>query len=204
MTVSTRCRQPWSSNEVNRLYSEYELRQLPILDIATLHKRGEYAILHRLAKEGIILESWADVRGWKTDNESTVKQPVSVKPKLYFKPTYPCVNTVFFSENSDEGLEDNDDPNDSDYVYESDEDDEDDFSVVDSEADEFSEDSEDSDNDSDYVDDAESVDSDSDYEDEPPSKSSSENEEYDPYSIKQKAKFVQNIIGALKFFVYAA
>jgi len=183
MTVSMRYRQPWSSNEVNRLYSEYELKQLPILKIATLHKRGEHAILHRLAKEGLILESWADVRGWKT---------ASVKP------TCPCVNTVFFSENSDEdveSLEDNDDPNDGDYVYESDEDDEDDFS--DSEADEQDNGNE---SDSDYEDEVESVESDSDYEDEADAK----DEDYDPYSIKQKAKFIHNIIGALKFFVYAA
>jgi hypothetical protein len=191
MTVSIRYRQPWSSNEVNRLYSEYELRQLPILDIATLHKRGEHAILHRLAKEGLILESWADVRGWND------KPAATVKPTVYFKPTCPCVNTVFFSQDSDdddvESLEDNDDPNDGDYIYESDEDDEDDLS-----------DSEEEDNvndsDRDYEEEVESVESDSDYEDEADAK----DEDYDPYSIKQKAKFIHNIIGALKFFVYAA
>lgn len=195
MTVSMRYRQPWSSNEVNRLYSEYELRQLPILDIATLHKRGEHAILHRLAKEGLILESWADVRGWNNGEKSSA----TVKPIATEKPTFPCVNTVFFSENSDEdveSLEDNDDPNDGDYVYESDEDDEDDFSD--------SEEEEEEDNvnesDSDYQDEVESVESDSDYEDEADAK----DEDYDPYSIKQKAKFIHNIIGALKFFVYAA
>jgi hypothetical protein len=187
-----RYRQPWSSNEVNRLHNEYELRQLPILDIAKLHNRGAHAILHRLAKEGLILETWSDVRGWNV-NDAKVLKPVVAQPS--------CVNSVFFSD-YDESLEDNDDPNDSDYVYESEEDD-DDFSVVDSDVDEFSEDSEDSDDDSDYVDD-ESVDSDSDYEDESPSNTSSENEEYDPYSIKQRAKFIQNIISALKFFVYAA
>ena len=187
MTASMRYRQPWGSNEVNRLYSEYELRQLPILDIAKLHQRGEHAILHRLAKEGLILETWSDVRGWKGNQVQDLKAVV--------KPPCPCVNTVFFSD--DESLEDNDDPNDGDYVYESDEDDEDEFSVVDSEADEFSEDS---DGDSDYVDEVESVESDSDYEDEADAK----DEDYDPYSIKQKARFLQNIIGALKFFVYAA
>jgi hypothetical protein len=139
-----------------------------------------------LAKEGLILESWADVRGWKAGDKQVVK-PVT-------KPS-PRVNTVFFSD--DESLEDNDDPNDSDYVYESDEDDADDDSVVDSEADEFSDDS---DSDSDYEDEVESVDSDSDYEDEEEAK----NEDFDPYSIKQKAKFLHNIIGALKFFVYSA
>jgi hypothetical protein len=187
MTVSARYRQPWGSSEVNRLYNEYELQQLPILRIATLHKRGEHAILHRLAKEGLILESWADVRGWNVDEKRDFKQVL--KPAR--------VNTVFFSDDV-ESLEDNDDPNDSDYVYESDEDEDiDDDSVVDSEADEFSNDD---DSDSDYEDEVESVDSDSDYEDEQDTK----DEDYDPYSIKQKARFLQNIIGALKFFVYAA
>lgn len=179
MTASMRYRQPWSSNEVNRLYSEYELRQLPILDIAKLHKRGEYAILHQLAKEGLILETWSDVRGWKGVQVQDLKATV-VSPR---------VNTVFFSDD-DESLEDNDDPNDGDYVYESDEDDEDDFS----------EDGDSDSGDSDYVDEVESVESDSDYEDEADAK----DEDYDPYSIKQKARFLQNIIGALKFFVYAA
>lgn len=182
-----RYRQPWGSSEVNRLYREYELQQLPILNIAKLHQRGEHAILHRLAKEGLILESWSDVRGWSA-NEKQVAKPVTKSS--------PCVNTVFFSDDV-ESLEDNDDPNDSDYVYESDEDDVDDDSVVDSEADEFSADD---DSDSDYEDEVESVDSDSDYEDE----ADANDEEYDPYSIKQKAKFLHNIIGALKFFVYAA
>jgi len=183
MTASMRYIQPWGSNEVNRLYSEYELRQLPILDIAKLHQRGEHAILHRLAKEGLILETWSDVRGWKGNQVQDLKTTV--------KPQCPCVNTVFFSD--DESLEDNDDPNDGDYVYESDEDDDDEFSG-----------SEEQDNsnesDSDYVDEVESVESDSDYEDEADAK----DEDYDPYSIKQKARFMHNIISALKFFVYAA
>lgn len=184
--MSARYRQPWGSSEVNRLYNEYELQQLPILRIATLHKRGEHAILHRLAKEGLILESWADVRGWNVDEKQGFKEVL--KPAR--------VNTVFFSDDV-ESLEDNDDPNDSDYVYESDED-EDDDSVVDSEADEFSNDD---DSDSDYEDEVESVDSDSDYEDET---DANDGEEYDPYSIKQKARFLHSIVSALKFFVYAA
>ena len=143
--------------------------------------------MHRLAKEGLILESWADVRGW--NEKQNVTEKLAVKS--------PRVNSVYFSDDV-ESLEDNDDPNDSDYVYESDEDeDDDDDSVVDSEADEFSDDD---DSDSDYEEEVESVDSDSDYEDE----ADANDEEYDPYSIKQKAKFLHNIIGALKFFVYAA
>jgi hypothetical protein len=138
-----------------------------------------------LAKEGLILETWSDVRGWKGNQVQDLKATVPC----------PCVNTVFFSD--DESLEDNDDPNDEDYVYESDEDDEDDFSVVDSDVEAEEQDNE---SDSDYEDEVESVESDSDYEDEADAK----DEDYDPYSIKQKARFMHNIISALKFFVYAA
>lgn len=201
MTVTTcnRYRQPWSSGEVNRLWNEYEIKQLPILEIARLHKRGEYAILHRLAYEGAILDSWADVRGWNVNGKTFSKEIIKpVKTAVAAAPS--PVNNVFFNTNLVEddasSLEDNDDPNDSDYVYESDVDDED-YSVVDSDADEFSEDD---DSDSDYVDEVESVDSDSDYEDE----TNSADEEFDPYSIKQKSKFLHNIISALKIFVAAA
>jgi hypothetical protein len=176
--TTNRYRHPWTVNEVNKLWSEYDLQKLPVLQIAKNHQRGEYAILHRLAKEGLILESWADVRGWSY--KPTDDKLVCDKPK--------SVTKVFFVDDDAESLEDNDDPNDSDYVYESDEDDEDDSVYQDS----------DNDSDSDYEDedDADSVaDSDSDYED--------ESEEYDPYSFKQKTRFLHNIISALKFFVYA-
>jgi hypothetical protein len=56
-------------NEVNRLHNEYEIKQLPILQIAKLHKRGQYAILHKLSSEGLIHETWNDVRGWKNLND---------------------------------------------------------------------------------------------------------------------------------------
>jgi hypothetical protein len=192
MTVCERYRQPWSAGEVNRLWNEYEIRQLPILQIAKLHKRGEYAILHKLAKEGAILETWSDVKGWTAPTEKqhvffSVDEPVKVNNTKTTQVTVDCDDDM-------ESLEDNDDPTDEDYIYESDEDDED-YSVVDSEEDECSVDS---DSDSDYQDDASSVDSDSDYEDE------TENEEFDAYSIKQKSRFLHTIISALKFFVYAA
>jgi hypothetical protein len=150
--------------------NEYEVKNLPIAEIAKLHKRGEYAILHMLAKEGVILESWADVKGWSFEKHRVKFQDDAVS------------------------LDDNDDPNDEDYVYESDEDDED-YSVVDS--DEEEDDADDCDSDSDYEEDA-SVDSDSDYVDD------EEDEEFDPHSIKQKAHFLNQITEALKFFVFAA
>ena len=174
MTVSERYRNPWSSSEINKVCNEYEVKNLPIAEIAKLHKRGEYAILHMLAKEGVILESWADVKGWSFEKHRVKFQDDAVS------------------------LDDNDDPNDEDYVYESDEDDED-YSVVDS--DEEEEDDDDCDSDSDYEeekDDDASVDSDSDYVDD------EEDEEFDPHSIKQKAHFLNQITEALKFFVFAA
>ena len=74
MTLTKRYRFPWSMNEVNRLHNEYEIKQLPILQIAKLHERGQFAILHKLSSEGLIHETWNNVRGWKrmdwvNDNE---------------------------------------------------------------------------------------------------------------------------------------
>jgi hypothetical protein len=65
MVIPKRYRYTWSMNEVNRLHNEYEIKQLPILQIAKLHERGQYAILHKLSSEGLIHETWRDVRGWK-------------------------------------------------------------------------------------------------------------------------------------------
>ena len=59
-----RYRKKWSSNEINRLYNEYELKELPISEIAKKHERGEFAILHRLSVEGLIDEKWSNVKGW--------------------------------------------------------------------------------------------------------------------------------------------
>jgi hypothetical protein len=181
MTVAERYRSPWSMSEVNKLHNEYEVKNLPILEIAKLHKRGAHAILHRLAVEGLILDSWADVKGWKfSPSSSSVSKSV-----------------VSFDESEDEY----EDPYDSDYVYESDEDDDyledvvDDDETSDYAEEDVVSEQDDGDDSSDYEDEVESVDSDSDYED--------EREEFDPYSIKQKAAFLHNIIGALKFFVYA-
>jgi len=55
----------WSSNEINRLHNEYQLKELSVHEIASLHKRGVRAILHRLADEGLISSSWLDARGWE-------------------------------------------------------------------------------------------------------------------------------------------
>ena len=64
MKASPRHRFPWSTDEINRLHNEYEIKQLDIATIAHLHGRSEYAILYKLADESLIHESWNDVRGW--------------------------------------------------------------------------------------------------------------------------------------------
>jgi hypothetical protein len=55
---------PWSSNELNRLHSEYEMKEMSVYEIASLHKRGVHAILHKLAEESLISSDWKDARGW--------------------------------------------------------------------------------------------------------------------------------------------
>jgi hypothetical protein len=58
-----RHRFPWNVNEINRLYNEYEIKELTIRQIAKLHERTYRAILHRLEIEGLILPDWSDARG---------------------------------------------------------------------------------------------------------------------------------------------
>jgi len=58
-----RHRFPWSVNELNRLYNEYEIKELTIRQIAKLHNRTYKAILHRLEIEKLILPDWSDARG---------------------------------------------------------------------------------------------------------------------------------------------
>ena len=76
---------PWSSNEINRLHNEYELKELTVHEIADLHSRGVSAILHRLADEGLIASSWQDARGWEfpvaTEKKAPVKAPVKAASK---------------------------------------------------------------------------------------------------------------------------
>lgn len=67
---TSRHRFPWAMNEINRLYNEYEIKQLTISEIATIHKRTELAILYKLEKEKII-----DTRDWKGyDNKNYLKK----------------------------------------------------------------------------------------------------------------------------------
>jgi hypothetical protein len=53
-------------NEINRLHSEYEMRELDVHAIAHLHKRTVYAILSKLSDEGLIEKTWIDARGYNS------------------------------------------------------------------------------------------------------------------------------------------
>lgn len=64
VTMPARRNFKWSMNEINRLYNEYELKQLTVQEIAFLHARTNYGILNKLCEEGLINSSWSDARGW--------------------------------------------------------------------------------------------------------------------------------------------
>ena len=161
-------------SETNRLYSEYEIKQLPISNIAQLHSRTEYAILHKLAQECMINASWNDVKGWKAPKEMTQSKVVydyeEDDESEYEEDDHDSDSDYEEYEKesvvSEESLEDCDDPNDSDYVDEEEEEDDDDDS--------------------------------SDYEDE------EEDQEFDAYSIPQKVSSFKKLVDAARFFIYAA
>ena len=47
----SRLGRPWTINECLQLEREFELLQLPLSEIATLHKRTIHAIMYKLDKE---------------------------------------------------------------------------------------------------------------------------------------------------------
>uniref|UniRef100_A0A6C0LFT3 Uncharacterized protein n=1 Tax=viral metagenome TaxID=1070528 RepID=A0A6C0LFT3_9ZZZZ len=64
----------WTPNELERMYREYNLRELTIQEIADLHGRTTYAILNKLVQENLINENWADVKGWTPEYEYEKKE----------------------------------------------------------------------------------------------------------------------------------
>jgi len=94
---------PWSSNEINRLHAEYELKELSVHEIAALHSRGVRAILHRLADEGLIASSWLDARGWEfpvatekkvLEKVTSVKKAVAKKESVSAKKAKPTTVNI--------------------------------------------------------------------------------------------------------------
>jgi Ran GTPase-activating protein (RanGAP) involved in mRNA processing and transport len=107
-------------NEINRLYNEYEIKQLTISEIAMIHKRTELAILHKLEKENIIDSSWNDARGWKLSDNSNFKNYLEK-----IKHNYEGEEDEELDDEEDEELDDeedeeldDDDDDDEDYIDE--------------------------------------------------------------------------------------
>ena len=59
-----RHRLPWSMNEINRLYNEYEIKEFDIKTIAKLHGRSMNGILYKLTELSIITKDWSKARGY--------------------------------------------------------------------------------------------------------------------------------------------
>jgi hypothetical protein len=66
-------------NEINRLYNEYELKQLTIRQIANIHKRTDFAILNKLEQEKLIDSTWNNVRGWDWPDNSNFDNYIEKK-----------------------------------------------------------------------------------------------------------------------------
>ena len=128
MTASTmqkRHRARWTVGELNRLYNEYELKELTVQEIAALHERSVYGVMSKLQAEGLIDSSFKNARGWVFQKPTSPKQPISLQPALQF----------YEDQDDDESI-DQDDPEDDDYVpEEEDEEDEDDMDDDDAEED---------------------------------------------------------------------
>jgi len=65
--LNRRNRYKWSVNEILSLQREYELQELTIQEIAILHKRSAFSILHKLEKEQII-NNFNEARGYEQLN----------------------------------------------------------------------------------------------------------------------------------------
>ena len=65
--LTRRTRFKWSVNEILSLQREYELYELSIQEIALLHKRSVFSILHKLEREQIV-DNFADARGFDKIN----------------------------------------------------------------------------------------------------------------------------------------
>ena len=171
-----RHRLPWSMNEINRLYNEYEINELPIATIAKLHDRSEYAILYKLAQETLILDTWGDVKGWNGFNCEENKSD--------------SAKDVVDGDGDDEDIDGDDEDIDGD-----DEDIDGDDEDIDGDDDG---DEDDDDSSSDYEEEEEEEEEeDNDYYDE------DDMAEFDPYSIPQKVSVLRKAVDAIKFFIYA-
>lgn len=53
----------WRPDELEKLYREYNLRELTIQEISELHGRSVFSILNKLVHENLVDEKWSNARG---------------------------------------------------------------------------------------------------------------------------------------------
>uniref|UniRef100_A0A6C0EJC1 Uncharacterized protein n=1 Tax=viral metagenome TaxID=1070528 RepID=A0A6C0EJC1_9ZZZZ len=100
--LNRRNRYKWSVNEILSLQREYELQELTIQEIAFLHRRSAFAILHKLEKEQII-NNFNEARGYEQLNFWDDEYNVEVDDEEEEE-----------EEEEEEDNDDNDDDNDDD------------------------------------------------------------------------------------------
>jgi len=105
-TMPKRHRARWNANELNRLHNEYEMKELTVQQIASLHGRTVCGVMSKLQAEGLIDSSWNNARGWVFQGQSSPNQSVSLQPALQF------------DQDDDAESVEQDDPEDEDYVPE--------------------------------------------------------------------------------------
>ena len=115
----SRHRARWTVPEINRLHSEYEMKELTVYQIAALHNRTVKAILSKLQAEELIDPTWQNARGWSESNEY-VLSPTSQSQK-----SVSVLDELMASEDDESCFEVEDDLNDADYEPQDDEEEED-------------------------------------------------------------------------------
>jgi hypothetical protein len=120
MSTFKRHRFPWSANEIERLWREYENKELTIQQISALHQRSVDAILYKLEAEGLIDHDWACARGY-TEYAEMMNYPIINSSKISSKE-----EEKYEDNQEDENFEDDtNDTNDENYDLEDDANDED-------------------------------------------------------------------------------
>ena len=115
----SRHRARWTVPEINRLHSEYEMKELTVYQIAALHNRTVKAILSKLQAEELIDPTWQNARGWSESNEY-VLSPTSQSQK-----SVSVLDELMASEDDESCFEVEDDLNDGDYEPQDDDEEED-------------------------------------------------------------------------------
>jgi hypothetical protein len=117
----SRHRARWGVPEINRLHSEYEIKELSVYQIAALHNRTVTAILSKLQSEELIDPTWQNVRGWSDSNEYVLSPTSQTQSQTSFS----VLDELMDSSDEESCCEVEDDPNDGDYEPQDDDDEED-------------------------------------------------------------------------------